>query len=114
MRGNGLAQVSLADACMDDFMQSISLNTVYDNDEGGDRINENEDLILMATVLFSLAAQQGMEEAIVSLSRVINLYTNLCMRDNEDRIAAEDVDEQRMLESPMMRIIIAAQAGRKF
>ena len=110
IRGNPLAQVSLADAFMDDFMQTLSSNTVYENDEGADGAEGSKDLILMATVLFSLAAQQGMKEAILSLSRVMNLYVNLCMGNKED----DSVDEQRILDSSMMRTIIAAQAGTKF
>ena len=81
MRGNALAQMSLADECMDEFMTSQVVHNNDDNDKivkvttnDAIKISKDEDLILMAYTLFSLAAQQGNEEACVALSKVIGIY----------------------------------------
>lgn len=97
MRGNPLAQISLADACMDDYMECKISPT---SQKLGGTTNDH---MLMATTLFALAAQQGDESAKDALSRVMDLYHNLHSNSNH----ASHIEDE-MLESPIVKTILLA------
>eukprot|EP00957_Ditylum_brightwellii_P202135 15328758-Ditylum_brightwellii.AAC.1 len=75
MRGSPLAQVELANKCMEESVKMYSEDPVKCND-----------LRLMASVLFSLAAQQGNDGAKESLLRVLNIERTFIDVNGEDDI----------------------------
>lgn len=91
MRGNPLAQLSLADACMEEFMESSM---------------EDDDAMLMATVLFAMAAQQKFDGASESLKRVFGVYAST--------LTEEERQEEEISQSSIMQTVIAAQMGGMF
>lgn len=79
LRGNSNAQTALGDEAMEKGV-----------------IQNREDLRLMAATLFGLAAQQGLEQAIDSLSRVVEYEASIC-ESKED-----------FLVSPILKVAQAA------
>jgi len=100
MRGDLVAQSSLAAACMDDFM-------TYSKIEGDLSIEPNEpschqDRILIAAVLFAMAAQQNDEGSLEALSRVMNIHHSHFASDSTD----ESFDEDAFLNTPICQTIM--------
>lgn len=100
MRGDLLAQSSLAATCMEDFMSSHA-------SEGGVPVEQNNpsrdrDEILIATVLFAMAAQQGDKGALEALSRVMNIHRSYFTSDSDHELFDDDV----FLNSPISKTIM--------
>ena len=72
IRGNPLAQTLLADEYMGQSMELMQA-AVDGNDTSNDRANH---LRLKATTLFALAAQQGFDDALKALPRVLNVESS--------------------------------------
>jgi len=90
IRGHRVAQVSLADSLMEEYMSTV-----------GD--NKDEDILVMASTLFSMAAQQGYVVANDALSRVMRIeYSRLRHQCEND----EDFDEDLFLSQPVVQIAI--------
>lgn len=106
MRGNPLAQVSLADLFMEDCMTlpESSKTNMFCN---GQIMKKADDLMLMAALLFSMAAQQGDEAAVDALSRVMSMHQS--QLHNVNKFLTPEEQEERILESPIVRTILAAQ-----
>ena len=69
IRGNPLAQTSLADEYMGQSMEAMCA--------GGDgNIDHSNELRLKAAMLFALAAQQGYDDALQALPRVLNVESS--------------------------------------
>ena len=98
MRGDLFAQLYLADACMEDFMSSSRSRTEVELDEKETCRNQEE--ILTASVLFAMAAQQGDEGALESLSRLMGIHRSFYPSDDEL------FDEETFLNSPISKTIM--------
>jgi len=100
MRGDLSAQSSLAAACMEDFMSSHTSKgdvSVEQNDP-----SRNQDEILIAAVLFAMAAQQGDEGSFEALSRVMNIHRSYFTSDSDQELFDDDV----FLNSPISKTIM--------
>lgn len=85
MRGNRVAQTSLAGLLTDEYFmseQGIALDK-----------HENQELLLFASTFFCLASQQGYEVAIDALSRIVRLeYLRLLGERTEEETGTIDED----------------------
>jgi len=104
MRGDLLAQLSLAAACMEDFTSSAAQSAIEEEDDsiGDQYISRNEDDILIAAILFSFAAQQGDEEALGALSRILNIHRSYFMPNYDQEL----FDDEAFLNTPISRTIM--------
>lgn len=78
MRGNPMAQLTLADNAMDQAVANVDTEA-------------SSDLRLFATTLFGLAAQQGNEAAIESLSRAVELEMTASEIESEEEFLSSTV-----------------------
>lgn len=107
MRGNKMAQISLADACMQDYYSTrdSSLPNICSSSRKYSLLNKREFFLRMASTLFVLAFQQdGYMDVKSSLTRLAKVEFS---RFSDDyNLDDESFDQELFFSRPVMKILL--------